>query len=127
MYVIRNYTGNFGGSMYGLLYTLADARDKGSNMSYYITHRLVDFESKFGDLGSSSLDEVTDFLSGCSNAFSNLLRNMLNATCNLLRSMLDGAPDFLESLLYFGANPATYKLIVHVSRNAEVSGGNGGC
>ena len=49
--------------MYGLLYGLADGGNKGSNMSYYFPNGLNDFKSKFGDLGSGSLDEIPDFLS----------------------------------------------------------------
>ena len=63
MYVVRNHSSDFGDSLYGSVYRLADAGNKAYNFSYYIADRLNDFESKFGNLGSCSLDETPDLLS----------------------------------------------------------------
>ena len=63
MYVFRNHTGDFGDSLYASVYRLADTWNKANNFSYCFAHRFNDFESKFGDLGSSSLGDMPNFLS----------------------------------------------------------------
>ena len=63
MNFVRNHTGDFGDPFYGSIYGLADAGNKANDFSYYLPNRLDDFESKFGDLCSSSLNEMPDFLS----------------------------------------------------------------
>ena len=58
---------------------------------YYCTHRLSNFESNFGDLGSSSLDEIPDF--EAANIIDRPLRNASRSFGQ--RTRLDSAPDFL--------------------------------